>query len=685
MRRILFIFALLGATFSLQAQLDRSVQPQPGPATEPEIADYKEYTLDNGIQLIVVENHKLPRISISMSLDVDPIVEGDKAGYVYITGDLLREGTTSRDKAQLDEEIDFMGANLSTGPRNAYASGLSKYSDKLMELLSDVVLNPAFSEESFQKLKDQLISGLRSQADDPGAIAGNVYNATLYGLDHAYGEVATESTVNNITLEDCKEYYNTYFRPNIAYIAIVGDIKPKKARKLVEKYFDSWQPAEVPTHPVTVPALPKETRIALVDRAASVQSEIQIGNRIELPRSAADLAAFRIANHILGGGSTARLFMNLREDKAFTYGAYSSFGTDEVVSTFTASAAVRNAVTDSAIAEFLSELNRIRTELVTDEELTAAKNNIIGSFGRSLERPETVANFGLNIKIDGLDENHYNEYTSRIANVTREDVLKAAQKYIKAGNLVITVVGKASEIADKLGKFGKVERFDRHGNPASAMPAVPAGLTAKKVIDNFIAAVGGKEKVDAVRSLSMTMNASIMGQQIVLTQKWMLPDMIYSLQQSPMGQQESVVNGDSGIKKMNGAASPMSEEERLATLESINIFEEATAFEGAEIKLQPYQANVDGVAAYAIDVTEDGATTTRYYNAETGLHIRTSETAETPQGPVVMNVDYSNYTEVNGILIPHTMRMPLGPGMSADFNVSELKINSGVSADDFKL
>ena len=190
---------------------------------------------------------KTPAHNHVLILDRDPIVEGAKAGYVSIAGDLIGAGTANRTKSALDEEVDFMGANFGTGSNSIRVGGLSKYTDQLIDILSDVLLHPSFPEEEFDKLKSQMISGLKANADDPDAISGNLRGAALYGLEHPSGEVMTETTVEAISIDDCKAYFDTYFRPNIAYMVVIGDITVADAKKKLNKALKKWKAAEVPT------------------------------------------------------------------------------------------------------------------------------------------------------------------------------------------------------------------------------------------------------------------------------------------------------------------------------------------------------------------------------------------------------------------------------------------------------
>lgn len=362
MKNLIIFICLLVTVVSVQAQIDRTKAPLPAPAREIKIGDYQTFTLKNGLQVFVVENHKLPRIQFSLQLKNDQLFQGEKEGYVSMAETLMGTGTKTKTKAQLDEETDFIGATLNTGGNGIFASSLSKHSTKLLDLMTDVLFNPSFPPEEMEKLKTQTLSGLAASKDDPNSIAGNVRNALLYGSQHPYGLFTTEKSVGSITLEDCKNYYNTYYRPNNAYLIIVGDIDLKTAKSLTEKYFAKWTAGEVKYPTYTQPKEPAKTYVAMVDRPTSVQSVINIAYPVSLMPGTQDAIKARVTNQILGGGFSSRLMQNLREKHGYTYGASSRLSPDNLVGNFNASASVRNDVTDSSVFEFMSELKRMANE-----------------------------------------------------------------------------------------------------------------------------------------------------------------------------------------------------------------------------------------------------------------------------------------------------------------------------------
>src|SRR5690606_16433314 len=223
-------------------------------------------------------------------------MEKENAGYVSMMGQLLRTGTTSREKAKLDADIDFLGAYLSTSSSGVYARSLKKHADKIVEIMADVVLNPSFPDSELEKLKKQTISALAANKDDANAIAADVAQVLRYGKNHPYGEITTEETVANIDLAEIKKYYNTYYRPNNAYLAVVGDINQKEAEKLVKKYFSDWKKGDVPKAEYPMPKAPEETIIALVDRPNAVQSVINVTYPVALKPGHPDVVKSNVMN-----------------------------------------------------------------------------------------------------------------------------------------------------------------------------------------------------------------------------------------------------------------------------------------------------------------------------------------------------------------------------------------------------
>ena len=686
MKRIFLALAAL-VTLSASAQLDRSIRPSAAEPRVPTIAPYTQFTLKNGMTVLVVEDHKLPRISVGLSLDAGQVFEGDKAGVSSLTGDLLSEGTTSRDKATLDESVDYIGARLRTGAFGVNTSGLSKYADQLFSIAAEVATQPAFPASSFDKLKNQLISSLKNERDNPGSIRGNVSRALLFGLNHPSGELVSEATVNNVTLKDCQAFYKNYWKPSIATLVIVGDISVDQARQLAETHFGGWKGKFKKEVPYAAPAKQANTRIVLVNRDASVQSSISVTNTMNLRVGHPDAEAMAVMNQVLGAGSAGRLFQNLREDKAYTYGAYSRYGTGKYTTTFSAEAEVRNAVTDSAVAEFLYELNRIRTEPISADDLRAAKNNLSGSFGRSLESPATVARFAANIQEYGLPADYYNNYLKRLEAVTIDDVRRVATTYIEEGEFLIVIVGKALDIAPGLQRLGfPIEYYTLDAQPTAAPVAkVPAGLTAQKVLDAAFAAMGGREAIEGVENIDIQQEASLMGMTLSFHSIYAKPNFIFSEQKTPMGGSLKKYNGVKVVVQANGQDIPVDE----ATAQDVINDSWCTELllsggEGGNAVLSEAPASVNDALCYELVVTLGSNEVKRYYDAKTGLCVRQSQVAQTPQGEQVINVDYSDYQVVEGVIkLPFTTTVPLQPGMNLEVKTKKVALNGSVDMNIF--
>ena len=694
MKKSIYSFLLLFTAYSLtgQVSIDRSNAPEAGPARTPKIAAYDSFELNNGLKVFVVEDHKLPRITMSLILDRDPIMEGNKAGYTSMAGDIIGSGTDSRTKAQLDEEIDFMGANFSSSASSIRAGGLSKYTDDILDIFSDVLLNPSFPEEEFKKLKSQMTSGVKANSENVDAISSNLTGVSIYGLEHPYGEVMTEATVDAITLEDCKSYYDAYFRPNIAYLVIIGDITVKEAKKKLGTSLKKWKRKEVPSLEYSKTPLPASSRIVLVDKPSAVQSLIWVGNVIDLAPGHPDIEPLRIANKILGGGMSGRLFRNLREDKAFTYGAYSNFGIDKLNSTFSASAKVRNEVTDSAIVEFMNELKTIRTEMVSQEDIVNAKSSLSGSFGRSLESTSSAATFALNIARYGLPKDYYNNYLNRLDDVTAEDVLRVSKKYITTDNITIAVVGKAQDIAGKLSAFGSIEYYDKFGQPSDEPEFLftPDGVTLENIMDNYYEALGGLDQLKQLKAISQESSIEIPGapQKLSVISAKIIPNKV--LEEQTMGSmtlsKTLFTDGKAEKSGMRGSSTVEGAELEELSRQAKYVVEQVGWLDRLEEFHFDGQTLIDGKAVYQVSEfsnANEKPKKTHYFDTITGLFYQSMENQESPQGDISITSTVLEWQQVGGIKFEKTIETKAGP-QTFTITVETIKLNDDVSSSLFK-
>ena len=688
MKKIFFSLFMVCAVVA-QAQIDRSKQPVAGPAPKIKLGTPQSFELKNGLKVLLVENHKLPRVSYTLTIDNPPYSEGDKAGMSSLMGSLLGKGSVNIDKDAFNEEVDYMGASVNFGPTGGSARGLSKYADRILELMAEAAIYPNFTEEEFQKEKNILLDNLKSDEKSVTSAARRVESALAYGKEHPYGEFVTQETVNNVTLSDVKGFYNNFFLPKNAYLVVVGDIDYKDLKKNVTKLFSNWKPDTPLNVSYSKPANPQYTQINFIDMPNAVQSEITVQNVVDLKMTSPDYFPVLIANNILGGGSQGRLFANLREDKGFTYGAYSGISADKYVSRFSARASVRNAVTDSAVTAFLDEIYRIRNEKVSKQDLVLAKADYSGSFIMALEQPATIARYALSIETNKLPADFYTTYLQKINAVTIEQVQEVARKYFTIDNARIVITGKGSDVVESLESFqynGKkipVSYFDKYAasiEKPDYTASVPEGVSAGSIIQNYINAIGGEGKLKEVNSVLINAEASAQGMVLNLELKTTASNK-FSMDMKMAGNSmmRQVFDGSQGFIVAQGQKQPIPAEQIGEMKKQSVPFPELQMLNSSDLRLEGVQ-DVNGKKAYAVKVSDSR---TNFYDVESGLKVKEVITMQAQGQTVTQAVALDNYQEVSGILFPFTLSQSFGP-QSIDFMVKEIKVNEGVTEDDFK-
>ncbi len=680
--KILSLVAILAMSFTSIAQIDRSKMPEPGPAPKVKLGESKKFILKNGLTVIMVENHKLPRASVNLTIDNYPSFEGDKAGVSSMMGSLLGRGTTNISKDEFNERVDYLGAYLSFSSGGAYGASLKKYFPEILELMADGVKNSQFTQEEFEKEQKITLDGIKSNEKSVTSAARRVEDALTYGKEHPFGEFITKETVKNITLKDVENRYKNYYKPNNAYLIIIGDINPKKIKKMVKKLFSDWKSGSIPEYTMPKVNNVETTEIDFINMDNAVQSEIAVVNSLDLTLGDKDYYAALLANQILGGGGTARLFQNLREDKAYTYGSYSRVRQSRYVGTFKATASVRNMVTDSSVVEIQKEINKIRYQKVSEQDLRDAKELYIGNFVMEVQKPATAARYALNRELYNLPEDYYETYLEKINAVTINDVQDAAIKYFKGDKARIIITGKGIDVLKNLEKNSdyKINYFDKFGNPSEkpemTLP-IPEGVTAASVINSYFNAIGGADKIAAIKTLAMTYNATIQGTPIVLTTKVAAPNKTTNTI-SVMGQtmQKQAFNGENGYNEMRGQKKEFDEKEINKSKSNTAPFSDMAYKNGLLDRIEP----IDGKNAYVIK----SGTTEIYYDVTTGLKLQSVEVVKTPDGKETkVPTIFSDYKEVDGVLFAHK-RDQVTPQFTLNFVLQDVKINEGVEDKDFE-
>ena len=689
MKKSLFLFAVLLGLLPLQAQIDRSQQPQPGPAPKIQLDEPQEFVLKNGLRVLVVENHKLPRASANLNIDLPPVFEGELAGVNALLSSMLGKGSKTIAKDDFDEEVDYLGARVNIGASSAFASSLSRYFPRVLELMADAALNPNFLQEEFEKEKDKLIEGIKSDENSVPAAARRVESLITYGKNHPSGEFIREETVNNVQLKDVKRFYAKNFTPKNAYLVIIGDVDFKTVKKQVNRLFKGWKGNLVKGESFPAAQNASSLEINFIDMPNAVQSEVSVDFTTEIKKTDPDYFPVILANNILGGGGQARLFLNLREDKGYTYGSYSSVSTNKYRrSRMRAFASVRNAVTDSSVVELVKEIEKIRDLPVSQEELDQAKAKYVGDFVLALERPSTIAQYALSILTEGLPSDFYTTYLEKINAVSVEDIQRVTQKYFHLNNARIFVTGKGSEVLENLEKAAPlgttlpIKFYDKYGEDMDRPDydsELPEGVNVTSVINAYFDAIGGKDKAEAVQSKKEIATASMQGMTLEIESKRTNSQQSF-LAVKMMGNvmQKQVINKTEGYNEAQGQRMPMDADALVKALPDTAVFVEL-ALDPDQISLAGI-VDVNGTKAYEVNVSENKS---YFYSVESGLKIKVSETQEMQGNTITQETMISDYKAIDGILFPHTITQSFGP-QKIDFITSSIELNVSFSDEDFK-
>ena len=692
-KNIILILAII-FTGSLHSQLDRSIVPESGPSPEISFGKPQTFKLGNGLTVLVVENNKLPRASASLSFDNPLIYEGEVAGVSSILAEMIGNGTQSISKEDFIEEVDYMGASVSVTGSGAFAGSLKRYFPRVLELMASAVLEPLLTQEEFDNQKNLIKESLKTSDKDVSTAASRVQDLITYGPKHPNGEFISQESLDRATLKDAVDFYNNYSSPNNAYLVIIGDIEFEEVKSKVTELFSPWESKQVTSESFPQPESPNETEIIFVDMPNGVQSVVSVMNTVDFNKKESDYFSALVANRILGGGGAGRLFNNLREDKGWTYGSYS--GISESIKTkgrVIAQAQVRNEVVDSAAVELLTELDKMRNTLVTDEEINSAKAKYTGNFVMSLEDPSTIAGIALNIITEDLPEDYYNSFLENINNVTKEDIQKASQNYFTPNKTRIFITGKGSEILEKVdnieynGKELSIRYFDKFGNEIQRPDySVSTDVSAEGIVTNYINSIGGRDRLEKVESIEISGNANLnmQGQSFVLEFYSLKNNQNQSLATVTAGGmmvQKSVFNKYQGYNEVNGQRIPLTDSELENAIIDSALFSELN-YDFSTIELIGTSV-VNDEKVYEIKITDNK---TEYYSIESGLKVKEIETTEVEGNQIVVETTVNEYEEVNGVLIPSeinqvTPALPIPGGITIKF--SKIKLDVKTSDSDF--
>ncbi|SFH97987.1 M16 family metallopeptidase [Halpernia frigidisoli] len=672
---VFFISSLVNAQV-----IDLNKMPTPGPTPTVNITKPQTFKLKNGLTVMVVEDHKLPRVNTTLTFDHPPLMEGAKAGKSTLMADLLGGGTSTISKDDFNKKVDYLGASINYGANGASANTLSKYYPEILNLFAAGITDAKFGADELTKSKERAIAGLKSSELSAQVIGNRVFNALTYGKNSALGVFETEQTLNAVTLADVQDTYSKLYSPNNAYLVIIGDVKFNEVKSMVEKSFDGWKKSDY-----KFASLPKfsnvaKTEIDVVDVPTAAQSVVILGDLHNLKMKDPNYFAATTANYILGGGSLeTRVNMNLREKNGYTYGAYTSLDTSKYDSNFGGTANVRGEVTSQAIKEFMTEIKGLKT--IKPEELNNAKEKLKGTFILSLERPETVARFALNQITQDLPSDFYTNYLKSVDAVTLDKVQKVSDDFVMPSTMRIFVAGKSSAFGNDLDALGyPVKYYDAYGNPVAKpeIKKVDASVTLASVGDKYLAAIGGKDKVSKITSVSSAATTKVQGMEVGIKNTQATGGKM-NMEVSMMGNtvQKMTYNGTKGTMTAQGKTMDMPAEMQAAYAKEKQIFPELMFSTSKDYTLGGIE-KVNGTDAYAVK----SADATYYYDVTSGLKIGDVKKQKVQGQEIEVPTYYSNYKAVDGVMFPFTLKVnQMGQDMQLDVTSYEL---NKATAEDFK-
>ena len=437
-----------------QPEIFRNHAPAPLPSHPISIPAAHETVLANGLSIVVVEDHRLPLVSYRLAFRVGGAFDPPALpGLTDLLAGLLPEGTESRSSREIADEVARMGASLSAGANSDYtivaASALSEFNDEILSLMADVVLHPSFPENEVELAKQNTKESLRQQRAQPSFLASEMVSRVMFG-NHPYALVApTPESIDLVTRDEFVKFHRQRLVPNSAVFIVVGDVKQEQVVKQLESLFSSWERgADLVTNFPAPPVRTKKTAY-LVDRRGSAQSNIVIANS-GIVRTSPDYFPMLLMHTVLGANASSRLFMNLREEKGYTYGAYTNLDARRTAGTFRATAEVRTPVTGDSLKEFFYELNRIGNAPVSEKEINDAKSYLTGVFPIRLETQEGLTDQLVQIKMLNLPIDYLQHYRERVQAVTVAEIQRVAQKYIKPEEAAVIVVGDGKAVLDQI-------------------------------------------------------------------------------------------------------------------------------------------------------------------------------------------------------------------------------------------
>lgn len=683
MKTLILTLAIAATSFAQQKPVYQTLKYPPLKAVQ--IPKVEQFTLPNGLKVMILENHELPLASGSMRIRTGALLDpAEKAGLASIFGQVLRTGGTKQRSADaLNAKLESMAASIEANVGNESGSVgfncLKENLDEVLELFKEVITQPAFSQDRFDLTLTQFRSGISRRNDDPGSIRGREFQNLIYGKDTPYGENEEYSTIANVKREDLIAFHDRYYFPANAMLSVYGDVDASTVKAKLEKLFADW----TVTRPA-VPAFPTVTKqksagVYIADKPDSEQTFFTIGH-LGGKLNDKDYAALTVMSDILGGGGsfTNRLMQRIRSDLSLVYGISSSWSANYLSEgTFTISGSTATANTAQAIAESLKEVKRMREEMVGPTELEAAKQRVENTFVFSFASPVQTLNRLMNYQYYGYPEDFINRYKDAVSKVTAQDILRVAKQYIKPEEFTILAVGQTEKFADSLKSLGEVKKLDiTIPQPKTETAQADASTLAagKAAIDKMAAAVGGKAKLAAVNDYVQTISSelNIGGNKVNVkqTNSWLKPMVFRQVNELPFGKIIAFFDGEKGFLK-----APQGEQPLAGPF--------ATQVRGQLQRDYFALLQSNEVAGRTVNMVKEGelelkdasgAVLKLSYDPATMLPTKLAFT----EGGFNAEVSYSDFKEVAGLKLPFKLSITQNGQVSTQ-TITDWKLNTGLT------
>lgn len=689
MRKLFIIISCLALFRGLAAQEEQAAAWAPAAADSSYALQFHQFRLPNGLQVLLLENHQLPRLFVQLYVDVPLHEEVPAPGTAYLAGELLRMGTEQRGKQEIDAALHLSGASLQTEATGAQGSMSTQLKEKLLDLLADVTLRPAFPPEALAKAKTALLAKLKSEKEDPLTLAERVGRVLRNGDDYPYGLPMTEAGIKKITVEDCRAYHQRYFVPNLSYLVLVGDVDAVGARQLAERYFGSWKSTDLDKHDFTKPERPENTQVEYVTTKLPTMTVAQLTYPLKLRTATDDALRAEVLNNLLEPGSPLRTRLLRGAGTTYSDGLEIRFLADRHIGHFSAGGPVSGPVLDTTLRELLKVLSVLRSSPVRPDELEAAKQQAIDDFAEQLTDPLAVARLAINSAVYKLPADYYATYPDKIKQISGAELLALARQYISPAQAYLLVVGD-QVWAEKLTTFAAdslVHYRDSDGRRLEALQAaggVADISSGEKVVADYLTAIGGADKLRTVKDQTLEMKANLQGMQLkMLTQRKPPAKLFIAVTMNGTTINETRLDGEVAKVTVMGEEQAVDAAARQRMQLQTRIFPELDYPQlGYRLALQG-EDELDGRAVYVVDIIAPNGSVaaTEYFDAETKLKVRSILT----QDGATLTTDFADYRQVNGILFPYTITSQGVAPQPLTFQVVNVEFNEGVSDGVFEI